>query len=244
MLIGCGCLCDPDAASNIRSGSFRSDSIDASDRRSLGSIDGAPTTCGSCYNFPAEWQVTLNSNWWTYPSPGQYFDCRAGLSGTFTLRPYGPATISPGAKLYLDPIAENYCTVWKSDELAQQVSRTTIQGTPNTACSNNTQNYARIELVSFDSSFGANGECRPTYFVMFVWWVVSKFLSNELQEGWTWEWTVPIIYEDRGDGLQCYKRNCVRCFGADIGAPRGVFLAYGLDPAFQNQWNTIPVCPG
>jgi hypothetical protein len=233
MLLGCGCHCDPNPASDIQSGSFRSESIGSSAMESIGSLDpGTPGYCGACYNLPAEWRVTLSSAWWNYQYPARDHDCRAALGGTFTLRPYGAATISPGARLYLDQITNEYCTVWKSDELAQFVSRRDRLGNLTSGCTNSINNYARIELVSATALTG-NAPCNDTYFVLFVWWLRPGMFVDQEQEGQTWEWTVP-----------CPSRNCVRCFGAQVGPPRGFFNAYGLNNTYVNEWQTIGVCPG
>lgn len=236
MLIGCGCHCGEPGPSDVQSGSFRSESIASSDEESLASsIPGTPGMCGACYNLPAEWQVTFNSTWFNYAYPVRDHDCRAGLGGTFTLRPYGIATLSPGASVYLDPVAEEYCTVWKSDELAQFVGRRNQNGSVNSGCRNNDSNWARVELVSF-TGFEGIGSCRTTYFALFLWWV-RPFMFGPQQEGHCWEWTVPCL--DGGN-----RRNCVRCFGAGISAPRGFQISYPLNNAYYSEWNTIGVCPG
>ena len=248
MLLGCGCNCEPATASSLASGSSRnynSVSQGISDQ----SLPGPPLSfCGVCYNLPSEWTVTFDSAWFRLvANPLYYHDCSGSQGGTFLLRPYGRAAISPAAAqfLYLDLYPDTICTVWKSDQLALFSGKKNANGTANAGCRNTVYGWSRVELVSF-STEPAN-TCSETSFVLFFW--TADFPGNyanpnthEMQTGFAWSWNVPQI-----EG--CQTRNCVRCWGADyffgaVGMPAapGAFMAYGFDTA-TNAWQRVPVCP-
>ena len=101
MLLGCGCNCEPATASSLASGSSRnynSVSQGISDQ----SLPGPPLSfCGVCYNLPSEWTVTFDSAWFKLvANPLYYHDCSGSQGGTFLLRPYGRAAISPAAEQF------------------------------------------------------------------------------------------------------------------------------------------------
>lgn len=237
MLIGCGCHCEQPSVSQFPSGSFHSSGFGASELQS-GSLPGGPIGyCGACYNLPSEWRVALSSSWWNYIYPSQDHDCRAALGGTFILRPYGAASLSSGAATYINNAfgsAPDYCTIWKSDELAQYVSRLEQNGTPNPGCRTGSPPFvSRVELASFTLP----GFPDTTNFMLFVWWLRRSAWNPENQEGQWWGWTVnrnPVIEP---------PKNCVRCFGADVGIPIGFFNAYTLNLTYQPEWDVVTVCP-
>lgn len=246
MLIGCGCLCETQSVSQIPSGSFHSSGFGQSELPS-GSLPGGPIGyCGTCGNLPAEWRVTLGADWWNYQYPARDHDCRAGLTGTFVLRPYGPSVLTPLMRDYLTAqiLLDSVCTIWQSDEQAQFVERLNANGTPNPGCRSPTlRPIARVELVS-TAPFGSSSSdlTSPTVFILAVWWLQVYQFSPEYQWGQLWTWSVPT----RSSGSTPVPTNCVRCFGADVAQPYGPLgygFAYGLNPAKFSEWSTIPVCP-
>jgi hypothetical protein len=248
MLIGCGCNCEPETASSIASGSSRnlnSVSQGLSDQ----SLPGPPLSfCGVCYNLPSEWLVTFESSWFKLlGNPLYYHNCQSSQGGTFLLRSYGAASLSPAAAQFLnfqDPAA-NVCTVWKSDQLALFTGKKNQDGTPNAACRNNQFGWSRVELVSY--AIEPANSCSYTAFVLFFWTADFPGSYNnpntmEMQTGIAWSWIVPALPE-------CNTRNCVRCWGADfffaaVGMPAspGAFMAWSPDPAITD-WQTVAVCP-
>lgn len=243
MLIGCGCRCETQSISQVPSGSLHSSGFGASELASA-SVPGGPVGfCGTCGNLPAEWAVTFGADWFTYQYPARDHDCRAGLTGTFVLRPYGAASITPAMLVVMTNLLmrDRICTVWQSDEQAQFVQRLNANGTANPGCRNPIERpIARVELVSAAPLGTSSSDVSsPTVFILAIWWLQVAQFNPESQWGQLWGWTVP----DRIVNNNYVPTNCVRCFGADVAQPWGFNAAYGLNYAKVSEWSTIPVCP-
>ena len=249
MLIGCGCNCAPEELSSVPSGSARNVNSELSEIAS-NSLPGPPLSyCGVCRNLPAEWSITIPGDWFLLnpilntgaPATRRYNDCSGTFAGTYLLRPYGAAAITPAAARYLnlDSFPGNVCTVWQSDARAIYSHKENADGSP-TGCRNTIYNWPRVELVSW--ALGPADNCSPTYFMLFVWHASSYLLRDERQQGFSWGWTVPAQ-------AGCETRNCVRCWGADFdfgavnipGAP-GAYSIYIFDIT-HTRWQLVTVCP-
>jgi len=228
MLLGCGCNCEDYPLSSELIGSQEPSSLAQSN--SQASVLTPPTACGACYNFPARWQVDVQSNWFKFTGvPTVHNDCKYLFGGRYTLYSVGTSLV----KDYGGGLGETVCQVWHSGAVAIYTNKFNPNGTPSVPCRSNSISHPRMQLVAIGEP--GNPGLEPTTFFLTFYWTHIPGFQFESWDGWIWSWSV----KQPPNGI-----NCVRAFTANFrqGYINSIQPVYSPDPAVYG-WQQVSVRP-